>query len=67
MADDYKEMNEFSQSFKGKQGAGIKSNKINDSFGYDRVHVIITNKKQNSWVDDLDEREKLSRVQRVFH
>lgn len=67
MADDFKEMNDMNQSFNGKKRSGIKSNKRIDNFGYDRIHVIITNKKQNSWVDDLDEREKLSQIQRVFH
>lgn len=33
----------------------------------DRVCVIITQKKNSSWVDDLDARERLNRCQRVFH
>ena len=33
----------------------------------DRVCVIITQKKNSSWVDDLDARERLNKCQRVFH
>lgn len=33
----------------------------------DRVCVIITQKKNNSWVEDLDALEKLTRNQRVYH
>lgn len=36
----------------------IKSNK---------VCVIITQKKNSSWVDDLDARERLNKFQVVFH
>ncbi|PHR29386.1 MAG: hypothetical protein COA36_04075 [Desulfotalea sp.] len=34
---------------------------------YDRVCVIITQRKNSSWVDDLDARERLNTCQRVFH
>jgi len=33
----------------------------------DRVCVIITQKKNSSWVDDLDVRERLNKLQVVFH
>lgn len=33
----------------------------------DRVCVIITQKKNSSWVDDLDARERLNKYQVVFH
>lgn len=33
----------------------------------DKICVIITQKKNISWVEDLDARERLSRCQRVFH
>lgn len=33
----------------------------------DRVCVIITQKKNSSWIDDLDARERLNKCQRVFH
>jgi hypothetical protein len=33
----------------------------------DKVCVIITQKKNSSWIDDLDAREKLNKCQRVFH
>jgi hypothetical protein len=33
----------------------------------DRICVIITQKKNSSWVDDLDARERLNKCQRVYH
>ena len=33
----------------------------------DRVCIIITQKKNSSWVDDLDARERLNKCQVVFH
>ena len=33
----------------------------------DRVCVIITQKKNSSWIDDLDARERLNKCLRVFH
>lgn len=32
-----------------------------------RLCFVITGKKQNSWVEDLDTQEKLNRIARVFH
>ncbi|BHH83510.1 hypothetical protein [Desulforhopalus sp. 52FAK] len=42
-------------------------NKTNNIVTPDRVCVIITQKKNSSWVDDLDARERLNKCQRVFH
>ncbi|MFT5701665.1 MAG: hypothetical protein ACI8ZB_004560 [Desulforhopalus sp.] len=38
-----------------------------NSLKKNRVCVIITQKKNSSWVDDLDARERLNKCQRVFH
>jgi hypothetical protein len=40
-----------------------KRNKVSVS----PVRVIITMKKNSSWVDDLDAHERLTVIQRVFH
>ena len=32
-----------------------------------RMRFVITNNKQNSWVDDLYAQEQLNRMERVFH
>lgn len=33
----------------------------------DKICVIITRKKNCSWVEDLDARERLNKCQRVYH
>lgn len=60
-------MKDYKKAIPGKKNSGLNPKRSLKTFATDRVHFIITGKKQNSWVDDLDEREKLAEIQRVFH
>jgi len=50
-----------------KQEKTIEQNSSCNRIKSDRVCVIITQKKNSSWVDDLDARERLNKYQVVFH
>ncbi len=50
-----------------KQEKTIEQNSNCNRIKTDRVCVIITQKKNSSWVDDLDARERLNKCQVVFH
>lgn len=67
MADDFKNLTDYKHSISGTGKAPLAQKKVGRDLDSNRVHVIITQKKQNSWVEDLDEREKLRKLQRVFH
>ncbi len=67
MADDFSNLRDLKKDLfqSSENGAGIKQT-IN--FGHsERVCFVITKKKQNSWVDDLDAREKLNQITRIYH
>lgn len=67
MDDKYNDLSEQNQTLSGKNKIMIPSKEALHALDNQRVHVIITQRKQNSWVNDLDERERLSKIQRVFH
>ncbi len=49
------------------QDKTVEQNSSCNRIKSDRVCVIITQKKNSSWVDDLDARERLNKCQVVFH
>ena len=49
------------------QDITVEQNSSCNRIKSDRVCVIITQKKNSSWVDDLDTRERLNKCQVVFH
>jgi hypothetical protein len=67
MADDFSNLRDLKEDlFKSNEnGTGVKRN---ITVGHsERVCFVITKKKQNSWVDDLDAREKLNQITRIYH
>lgn len=50
-----------------KQDIPVEQNSTCKKIKSNRVCVIITQKKNSSWIDDLDARERLNKCQRVFH
>jgi hypothetical protein len=67
MADDFRNLRDFKEDLfqSNENGAGVKRN---ITVGHsERVFFVITKKKQNSWVDDLDAREKLNQITRIYH
>lgn len=49
---------ENENSGNGKQNSNEKNS---------RLHFIITNKKNSSWIDDLDSRDKNNSFHRTYH
>jgi hypothetical protein len=50
-----------------KQEKVVEQNSTCNRIKFNKVCVIITQKKNSSWVDDLDARERLNKCQVVFH
>lgn len=50
-----------------KPAKSTKTNKKSKTKPKERVRVIITNNKINSWVEDLHAQEQLNQMERVYH
>ena len=50
-----------------QQEQAVEQNSSCNRIKSNKVCVIITQKKNSSWVDDLDARERLNKCQVVFH
>lgn len=51
----------------GQQEKTIEQNSSNNRIKSNRVCVIITQRKNSSWIDDLDARERLNKCRVVFN
>ncbi len=67
MADDFSNLQEYKKNIAGKNDQKGETKKDIATVERHRVHVIITQRKNSSWVNDLDAREKINQLNRIYH